>query len=136
MGTSSPTRPCQRFLSILVGAASPNQPSRLDPHEIRRVTTPAGVRLWVLPGRRGLCLATLEPPHLPDAPFPSGNSSCSASVALAKSAGVGFTDRHLGGPTTTYRIVPTTAPTITIRDRHGHRRTIRPADGIYVSHGT
>lgn len=121
---------------ILVGAASPNQPPQLDPREIRQVTTPAGVRLWVLPGRHGLCLATLDPPHLPNAPFPTGSSSCSPSVALATSAGVALTIRHLGGPTTTYRIVPKTAPTITIRDRQGRRKTIRPADGIYVSHGT
>lgn len=122
--------------SILLGAASLNQPSQSDPREIRQVTTPAGVRLWVIPGRRGLCLATLERSQLPDGRFAGAGSSCSASIALATSAGVGFTSRHLGGSTTTYRIVPKTAPTITIRDRQGRRKTIRPADGIYVSHGS
>ncbi|MGI8716168.1 MAG: hypothetical protein ACR2NR_23895 [Solirubrobacteraceae bacterium] len=119
---------------ILLGAASLSQPSQPDPREIRQVTTPAGVRLWVIPGRRGLCLATLERSRLPDGRFAGGASSCSSSIALATSAGVAFTSRHLGGPTMTYRIVPTTAPTITIRDRQGSHKTIRPADGIYVSH--
>jgi hypothetical protein len=65
-----------------------------------------------------------------------GNANCSSSVALAESAGVGFSDRQSGGRTTTYRIVPRSAPTLTVRDRQGHRRTVRPANGIYVSHGT
>jgi hypothetical protein len=121
---------------ILAGAAVPGQPPSLDLREIRQVTTPSGARLWVLPGRRGLCLATLDPPHLPDRPFASANSSCSASVTLAESAGVAFTDRQPGGRTTRYGIVPKSAAGITLRDRRGHRRTLRAGDGIYVSHGT
>ncbi len=121
--------------SILLGAASLSQPSQPDPLEIRQVTTPAGDRLWVIPGRRGLCLVTVEQSRPADGHSADGGSSCSNSIALATSAGVAFTSRHLGGSITTFRIVPKTAPPITIRDRHGSRKTIRPADGIYVSHG-
>ena len=116
--------------SILAGAASPDQPPQLDPQQIRQVTTRAGVRLWVIPGCKGLCLATLERSHLPNGLFSGGTWSCSGSLALAESAGVSFTSRHLGGPTTTYRILPKTVPAITIRDRHGNPKTIRLPDGI------
>ena len=96
--------------SILLGAASLGQPSQPDPREIRQVTTPAGDRLWVIPGRRGLCLAAVERSRPADGHSAGAASSCSHSIALATSAGVAITSRHLGGPTTTFRIVPKTAP--------------------------
>ena len=118
--------------SILQGAATPDTPPQLDPYQIREVITRSGLRVYVIPGRRGLCLATLDRSRFPDGILTGGASSSSANIAQAISQGVGFSSRHLGGPTITYRIVPRSIKTITIRSKHGTRKRIAVPDGIYV----
>jgi len=117
---------------ILQGAASPDLLPYPDPEEIREVITPSGARVFVIPGQRGLCLAHLDTSPLPDGLFSGTGSSCTATLAQAEAGGVAFGSSHLGSPPTTYRIVPRSQPTITVRSRDGKQTAISVPDGIYV----
>jgi hypothetical protein len=119
-------------LDVLQGAGSPDQPPQLDPTELRQVITPSGAHVYVIPGRRGLCLATVNSSPFPDGLLTGGSSSCAPTLASAESHGVAFTSTVLG-VTTTYEIVPKKIHRITIHTRHGTRTTIPLPDGIYVS---
>lgn len=47
-------------LDIVQGGEWLHVPVQLDPSQVREVITPSGVHLYVIPGRRGLCLLTTE----------------------------------------------------------------------------
>jgi len=40
--------------------ASPDRRLQLDPKDMRQVTTPSGVRVWITPGRRGVCIGEVD----------------------------------------------------------------------------
>jgi len=112
--------------------ASPDRRLQLDPEDIRQVTTPSGVRVWIIPGRHGVCIGEVDRALVPGGLSSGGGGSCSGTIAEAEAHGAGLTSGRPGGPTMIYEVVPIAHPTITIRTRGGHRRTIRPPDGVYV----
>jgi hypothetical protein len=111
--------------------ATPNEPPQLDPEDMRQVTTRSGVEVWIIPGRRGLCLAALQQSRLPGLIGGGAGEDCSGTLARAESEGAGFTSGRPGGVTEIYEVVPK-GRTITIRTRRGTRKTIYPPDGVYV----
>jgi hypothetical protein len=112
---------------------SGRQPPQLDPEEMRQVTTRSGFQFWVIPGQRGLCVAFVDSPRPPL--FGGGaGEGCSVTVSATTSLGGGLSSGYPGGRSVSVRLLPNTHPTITVRSRDGHRRTIRPPYGIYVTH--
>ena len=118
-------------LSVLSAAGSPNQPPQLDTEDTRQVTTASGVQLWIIPGRQGMCLATVDRSPLTGADS-GGGDTCSSNLAQTESEGLGFSQSGLGTGTMIFGIAPKTRATVTIQTGRGTRRTIRPADGVYV----
>jgi hypothetical protein len=118
----------------VVNFADPNQPPQLDPENIRQITMPSGIQVWVIPGQRGLCIAALDRPRFSIHPgiATGGGEACSGNLAQAEATGTGLTSGGPGG-TVTYRILPKSKPTITIRTGPHTHRTITPAYGIYVA---
>lgn len=110
------------------------QPPQLDPEDMRQVTTRSGFQFWVIPGHRGICVAFVDKPLLPDLFGLGAGEACIANVRDATTFGSGLSSGSPGGATVSVRLLPITHPTITIRTRGGHRRTIRPPYGIYVTH--
>lgn len=102
-------------LDVLHGSLWLRPLFQLDPTQLREVITPSGVRLYVIPGSRALCLATAD-----------GTASCNL-LPDVESRGIFIHD-----PTGTYRILPKTIPEITVRTSRG-AHTIPVPDGIYVS---
>jgi hypothetical protein len=106
---------------------------QLDFSEVREVITPSGVRLYVIPGRQGLCLAA----ESSRSPFPDGllagggGESCNP-LAHVESQGLFMTSGFLGVERT-YEIVPKSIHHISVRTSRGTRTTIPVPDGIYVS---
>jgi hypothetical protein len=119
----------------ILGLASPDR-LELDPLAMREVITPSGVRVWITPGRHGVCIGEVDRERFPGGPLSGlvsgGGGSCSSTLAQAEAHGAGLTSGRPGAPTTLYQVVPIAHPTITIGSRGGHRRTIRPPDGVYV----
>ena len=117
---------------IILRFATPDRRLQLDPEAMRQVTTPSGGRAWIIPGRHGVCIAEIDPSLIPGEPSGSGGASCSGTLAEAEAHGAGVSSGRPGGPTMLYEVVPISHPTITLRTRGGHHRTIRPPDGVYV----
>lgn len=119
----------------IVNFADPNQPPQLDPRNIRQITTPSGIRVWVIPGQRGLCIAALD--RLPFAVHSGiatgAGEACSANLTQAETTGTGLTSGRPGGATITYRVLPKSKPTVTIRTGPHTHRTVTPPYGIYVA---
>lgn len=111
---------------------SPIKQPRLDLEQIRQVTFRSGVRVWIIPGARGMCLATLDQSRLPNVYGTGSAASCTDSLARAESQGTGFSSGFPGGATVICGVVPRTMPTVTISLGHHKRRTIRPVDGVYI----
>ena len=105
-------------LDIVQGGEWLHVPVQLDPSQVREVITPSGVRLYVIPGRRGLCLFT-----------DGGGGSCDL-LPDVESHGIFMTLGSLG-VTRSYRILPKTVQSITVYTRGGPRE-VRVPDGIYV----
>lgn len=126
--------PLARVPLTILELASPNRRLQLDPEDMRQVTTPSGVRVWIIPGRHGVCIGEVDRALVPGGLSSSGGGSCSGTIAAAETHGAGLTSGRPGGPTMIYEVVPIAHPAITIRTRGGHRRTIRPPDGVYVGH--
>ncbi len=118
----------------ILDIAAPNEPPQLDPEDMRQVTTRSGFRLWVIPGRRGICVAALDRSRLPDGLGSAASEACTANLLDAESHGTGFSS-GAGGFSITCRVLPKTIPTITIRTAGGIRKTIHPPDGVYVRLG-
>ncbi len=118
------------YPALSVGA--PDQPPQLDPEDMRQVITPSGAELWIIPGKRGICLAALEKSPLPNGYGGGAAEGCNAHLTSAESEGVGFSAGSYGVATVTYQIVPKSIPTITIQTSRGVRKTIRVPDGVYV----
>lgn len=111
---------------------APNEPPQLDLNQVRAVTTASGVRFWIVPGRRGMCIGSVLAPRFPNGLGSGAAAACTADLSLAESQGVGFSAGD-SGVHITCRVVPRTIPTITIRTRRGTRKTIAVPDGIYVT---
>lgn len=120
-------------LAILQGEDRPEQLFQLDFTQLRQVITPSGKRVYLIPGRRGLCLSAgaNTSPFLDGILAGGGGSSC-APLARADSQALRFISGYLGVDTM-YEIVPKTIHSITIRTSSGLRTTIPLPDGIYVS---
>jgi hypothetical protein len=105
---------------------------QLDFSEVREVTTPTGERLYVIPGRQGMCLAAEGHSPFPDGlPAGGGGESCTP-LAPVESQGVSVTYGAFGVQRT-YKIVPKSIHHISVRTSRGTRTTIPVPDGIYVS---
>jgi hypothetical protein len=105
-------------LNVVQFGPRPLQLFQLDFTQVREVITPSGVHLYVIPGRRGLCLST------------EGGTGCNLLPGV-ETQGISLTGGALG-ISRTYRLVPRTIHSITIRTSHG-TRTIPLPDGVYVS---
>lgn len=112
---------------------SGRQPPQLDPEAMRQITTPSGFQTWIIPGHRGMCVALVDKPRIPSLGSGAGEG-CSPNIASTLSHGGGISSGYPGGASDSVRILPTNRPIITIRSTNGHRRTIRPAYGIYITH--
>lgn len=108
--------------------------SELDPEDMRQATTRNGVSVWIIPGRRGICAAAVDPSQ---SMFPlrygsGAGMGCSGTLAFAESHGTGLSSCCFSGYSWYYGVLPNVHPTLTIRTgRHTHR-TIRPPDGVYI----
>jgi hypothetical protein len=111
-----------------VNFADPREPPQLDPSQIRQITY-HGIRIWVVPGAKGICLSAED---RPSAGGGSGGASSCASRLSQATQGIGFTSSGTDFGSTTYMVLPTTHPTIRIRTGPHSFRTIRPPYGIYV----
>jgi hypothetical protein len=105
-------------LNVVQWPSRPLELFQLDFTQVREVITPAGRHLYVIPGTRGLCLTT------------DAGSGCGL-LPRVETQGILLTGGSLG-ISRTYRLVPKTIRSITIRTRTG-RHTIPVPDGIYVS---
>ncbi len=113
--------------------ATPNQPAHLDPEQIRAVRTRSGARMWIIPGARGLCVATLKPSAMPlGSVGPSAAEGCTRDLASAESRGTALSSRSPGGVSVTSGVLPRNRPTVSVLVGRHTRRTIRPPDGVYV----
>jgi hypothetical protein len=115
----------------VVNFADPRQPPRLDPGEIRQVTVPSGLTLWVIPGEQGLCVAAISPPLVPGTGG-GGGEGCTPDLTRAEQSGSGLTSGGAGRPQTTYQVLPKSRPTLRIRTALHTFRTIRPPYGVYI----
>lgn len=116
----------------VVNFADPRQPPRLDPSEIRQVTVPSGLTMWVIPGERGLCIATIGQPIVRGFGG-GGGEGCTVSLARAERSGTGVSTGGARTPQTTYEILPKSRPTLRIRMGPHTFRTIRPPYGVYIA---
>jgi hypothetical protein len=117
----------------VVNFADPGQPPRLDPSEIRQVTVPSGLTLWVIPGERGLCVAAISPPIVPGIGGGGGGEGCTSNLTRAEQSGSGFSSGGAGRPQTNYEVLPKSRPTLRIRTGPHTFRTIRPPYGVYIA---
>jgi hypothetical protein len=101
-----------------------------DPLDIRKVVTPSGAQLYVIPTDSGLCLDALHGSPLAEGALSGGGGTC-APLARLGSQGLGFSSGSLG-VSTTYRIVPKTTHSIVVRGPNGVRHRVAVPDGIYV----
>ena len=106
-------------LDIVQGGEWLHVPVQLDPSQVREVITPSGVHLYVIPGRRGLCLLS-----------DGGGGSCDL-LPYVEAHGI-FMTLGSSGVTRSYRILPKTVRSITVHTRGGPSK-VRVPDGIYVS---
>jgi hypothetical protein len=104
-----------------------------DYEDVRHVLTPSGGNVYVIPGPFGICLSSIERSPFPDGLFGGGGGgSCTENVTQAENRGVAFTSTSFG-KSTTYRIVPKTIRSITVRGSNGARDTVPVPYGVYVS---
>ena len=116
---------------VLLLGTEPGPRFQLDFTQARQVITPSGARLYIIPGKQGLCLSATSPSPSPGRALGgAGGASCN-DLAHVESQGIYMTAGSLGIDTT-YRILPKTIQQITIHTSSG-ARTIAVPDGIYVS---
>ena len=116
------------ILSITGHARNPRFDPELDPKDIRQATTRSGIRAWIIPGARSLCVAVVDKPHFPRLFGGTGAAmGCSRDVASALSRGAG-----ISGDNWHYGVLPNTKPTLTIPAGPDAHKTIRPPDGVYI----
>jgi hypothetical protein len=113
---------------------SPRQPTQIDPEDMRQATTRAGVRAWIVPGRRGICVAALDQASLPvlQRHATGAAEGCSGTFALAGSFGAGFSSCCTAGFSWHYGVLPNAHPILSIRTGPHSDKTIRPRDGLYI----
>ena len=49
----------------IVSSVDPRQPAQPEPDQVRELITRTGIRVWIVPGARGLCVAAVTPALLP-----------------------------------------------------------------------
>jgi hypothetical protein len=95
-----------------------------DYGDVRHVLTPSGGNVYVIPGPFGICLSSIERSSFPDGLFGGGGGgSCTEDVTQAERQGVAFTSTSFG-KSTTYRIVPKSIRSITVRGSNGTRHAV------------
>jgi hypothetical protein len=114
--------------------------AKLDPSQMREVTSRSGKRLWVIPGATGLCvivpgLFMIVPRLAGNVGAPQGTSTvCNDNVASALADGIGETTGGTGESVHwAAGVLPRAHPTTTVPARGGQRRTIRPRLGVYFT---
>lgn len=105
---------------------------QLDPEDMRQVTTGQGVSMWIIPGRRTLCVATVTAPQFPFRYGGGAGGGCSSTIAQAEAEGTGVDTCCTAGHSWHYVVVPGAHPTITIRTGPRTRARIQPPDGVYI----
>lgn len=101
--------------------------------QMRAVTKRSGIRVWLIRGARGMCVAVLDQPRFPPDRLETGGAEdCTANLTRAESDGAGLSSGHPGGVRLTYGILPKTRPTVVVWNSPHTHRTIRPPDGVYV----
>lgn len=110
-----------------------------DPHAVRQVTMPSGIRFWVIAGRRGLCVAEIDRPTPPVgnpalAGLNGGGSGegCTSSITSALARGSGVSSSDAGG-SVIYMVAPKAHPSIRIQTGPHSHRTVRPPFGVYAT---
>lgn len=103
--------------------ASPVDQVQLDPFQMREVITSSGVRVFVIPGQRGMCVSYTVPSPLTGL-FEGGGANCSGSLAQAESEGLSLNASD-PGICTSFGVVPD-------GKRARAPRSVRVTDGIYA----
>jgi hypothetical protein len=110
-----------------------------DPHAVRQITMPSGLRFWVIAGQRGLCVAQIDPqpatfsnPALTSIES-GGGEGCAPSIVKALVQGAGISSTDADG-STIYMVAPKAHPSITIQTGRRSHRTVRPPFGVYATH--
>jgi hypothetical protein len=106
---------------------SPDRVRRLDVHQIRQVRLAGGVRFWVVPSRRGLCLYSQDPP-----PWNDTFGGCTVRLAQATGAGNSINLHLRDGKRIVAGVVPDTNQTLRVRTATGTIRSVPVIDGLYV----
>ena len=88
--------------------------------------------MWIIPGARSLCVATIDKTSLPFLAGTATGMGCSRDVASALSYGSGVSNGEPGRVTWNYCVLPNTKPTLMIRTGSDHHKTIHRADGVYI----
>lgn len=133
--------PLEKLPLQILNALAPNDVvTEPDPTQVRQVTMRSGLRFWVIPGHRGLCVFAIETPEVPqpvsfgEAAFASGGAeSCAPTIKSALAEGSGIRSLGLSG-TTIYAIRPHTRPSITIQTGPHSYRTISSPGGVSATH--
>lgn len=111
----------------IVNFADPRQPARLDPNDIRQVSAPDGLTMWVIPGANGLCVTALDPPWPGSRGVSGGGESCSGSLTLAERDGAGMSDGAAPGGRATVDEIHPAGATVRVGGRLVH-----PSYGIVM----
>ena len=101
---------------------------------MREATTRNGVSVWIVPGRKGLCAAAVDPSSY-SFPFrydSGAGAGCSGSIAQAELYGAGVGICCSAGYSSHYGVLPDAHPTRTIRTGPHTHMSIRPPDGVYI----
>lgn len=112
----------------------PRARMQLDPSDMRQATTRNGVSVWIVPGRKGLCAAAVDPSSY-SFPFrydSGAGAGCSGSIAQAELYGAGVGICRSAGYSSHYGVLPNAHPTRTIRTGPHTHMSIRPPDGVYI----
>ena len=112
----------------------PRARMQLDPSDMREATTRNGVSVWIVPGRKGLCAAAVDPSSY-SFPFrydSGAGAGCSGSIAQAELYGAGVGICCSAGYSSHYGVLPDAHPTRTIRTGPHTHMSIRPPDGVYI----
>jgi hypothetical protein len=126
---------------ILSSLAPNDRVTEPDPHAVRQVTMPSGIRFWVIAGQRGFCVAEIDPrganlgnPALAPLYGEGGSGeACAPNVADALAHGSGLSSGDATG-STVYMVRPKAHPFMTIQTGPHSHRTIAPPYGVYAAH--
>jgi hypothetical protein len=113
-------RPFSSLRSFVLRLAAEGAPC--DPRAAREVSTPSGLRVWIIPGN-GICI--FDPPN--------GTGECSTNLELALRQGVLKTQTVANGTYSYIGVVPNTNVTVTAKTVSGRTRTMPVIDGLFIT---